>query len=137
VQKQKETTKHSIFSTKGITVMTTSILPTTSTSTLAKLHWLKINAYMGCICISMKHLPLSWKTKIDVFTNFTFRIIKLVSQSFVHTKGSHFSECLPIDFALLEKPHTKTSVVTGKTMKTIELYHTGMTLPLNKYVTFF
>jgi hypothetical protein len=30
------------------------------------------------------------KTKTDVFTNFTFRIIKLVSQLFIHSKGSHF-----------------------------------------------
>jgi hypothetical protein len=72
VPKKKETTK-------GIAIMTTYIFPTTFTSALAKLHWLKINAYMGCICMSMKHLPLSWKTKIDVFTNFTFRLLNLVS----------------------------------------------------------
>jgi hypothetical protein len=85
----------------------------------------------------MKHLPLSWKNKIDVFTNFTFKIIKLVSQPFVHTKGSHFSEILDIAFATLEKPHMKTSVVTGKIMKTVELYHTGIPLLLNNYATFF
>jgi hypothetical protein len=72
-----------------------------------------------------------------VFTDFTFRIIKLVSQPFVHTKGSHFSERLAIAFAILEKPHTKMSVVTGKIIKTTELYHTGMLLPLNNYAAFF
>jgi hypothetical protein len=77
------------------------------------------------------------KTKIDVFTNFTFRIIKLVSQPFIRTKGSHFSKSLAISFAILEKPHMKTSVVTGKIMKTTVLYHTGMPFPLNNYATFF
>jgi hypothetical protein len=104
---KKNTTKCSIFATKGITILTTSILSTAFTVTLAKLHWLKISAYMGCICISMEHLPLSWKTGVDVFTNFTFRIIKLLSQQFIHAKGSHFSVILAITFAVLEKTHMK------------------------------
>jgi hypothetical protein len=129
VHKQKETIKCSIFATKGITILITSIPSTAFTVTLAKLHWLNINVYMGCIYISTEHMPLSWKTIVDVFTNFTFRIIKLLSQPFVHTNH--------IDFAILEKPHTKTSAVTGKIMKTTELYHTRMPLPLNNYATFF
>jgi hypothetical protein len=72
-----------------------------------------------------------------MFTNFTFRIIKLVSQPFIHTKASHFSESLAIAFAILEKPPMKTLVVTGMIMKTTELYHTGMPLPPNNYATFF
>jgi hypothetical protein len=137
VHKQKETSKCSIFATKGIIVLSTSILSTAFTTTLAKLHWLKINAYMGCICIFTEHLSLSWKTRVDVFTKFTFRIIKLHSQPFVHIKELHFSISLAIAFAILVKPHTKTSVVTGKIMKTTELYHTRMPLPLNNFVTFF
>jgi hypothetical protein len=92
---------------------------------------------MGCICISMEHLPLSWKTGVDVFTNFTFRIIKLLSQQFIHAKESHFSVILAITFAVLEKTHMKMLVVSDKIMKTTELYHTGMPLPLNNYATFF
>jgi hypothetical protein len=54
-----------------------------------------------------------------------------------HKKGSHFCESLVVAFAILEKPHMKTSVVTGKIMKTTELYHTGTPLPLNNYAAFF
>jgi hypothetical protein len=53
------------------------------------------------------------------------------------TKGSHFPKRLAIAFAILEKPHKKMSVVTGKIMKTTELYSTGMSLLLNNYAPFF
>jgi hypothetical protein len=125
VHKQKETTK-------GIAVMTTSILPTASTSTLAKLHWLKINAYMGYICISMMHLPLMKNQNRCVYQLY-FQDYQISLITICPYKRNSLLLKSGLWLCNTRETSHKTSVVTGKIAKIIELYHTRCPLRDNKY----